>query len=114
MIENFKEEKIELKFSKEIYSKEILLEVCYILLDDYFFHLDLIDENFIVNIFPKGDDFNKEEILGIFLDELIETSAHKQQAKDTLKLREILLEKALLPFTQTSEIDEELEKFGDK
>lgn len=109
VLNSFNKDFVELKFSKEIYNKEVLIEACYILLDDYYFYLDLDENNFIVSIFEKEKNFDKQEVIGIFLDELIETSAHKNQLKNTQKLREILLEKALIPFSDTSDIDNQLE-----
>ena len=110
VIENFQKEYVELKFSTKIYTKEILFEACYILLDDYYFYLDLKDDDFIVTIFQKDKNFDKEKAISLFLDELIETCAHNEQLKNTQKLREVLLEKALLPFSQTCDIDEKLKE----
>lgn len=99
---------IEVKLNTSLYTKEVIFETCYILLDDYYFFVDLQEDEYVVKIFEKQNDFDKEIATKTFLDELIETTAQKQKIKETQKIREVLLEKALLPFTQTSDIDEKL------
>jgi len=97
---NFKfEDKVGIiKLKKEIYSKEVLIQTTYVLIEDYYFFIDLDEnENFIIEI--RNKDLNKEifeKDIMIFFDELIESSSYIEQLKRSSKIRETILERALL------------------
>ncbi len=84
------------KINREIYPKEVIMQTTYVLLEKYYFFVDLDKKNFIIEIRPKENSKIKEEDILIFLDELIESSSYIDQLKRTGKIREIILEKALL------------------
>jgi len=99
MAENFIIENniVTVKINKQIYSREVIMQTTYVLLEKYYFFIDLdSNENFEIQIRPKEKEkISKEDVL-IFLDELIESSSYIDQLKRTSKTREIILEKALM------------------
>ena len=104
---------IELRINKNIYSKEVVIQTTYVLLDKYYFLIDEIDSYWIVQMRVKSNFKNVDENIKLskndallFFDELIESSSYLDQLKRTSKIREVILEKAVLSQT----IDEELEE----
>jgi His-Xaa-Ser system protein HxsD len=94
-----------IKISKEIYDKEVIIHATYVLLDKYYFLVDVDNKenNFIIHMWAKKENsLSKKDVLSFF-DELIETNSYLKQLENTKDLREILLERALL----TQKIDEE-------
>jgi len=84
------------KVKKEIYSKEVIMQTTYVLLEKYYFFVDLDENNFIIEIRPKENNTIQEKDILILFDELIESSSYIDQLKRTSKTREIILEKALM------------------
>jgi His-Xaa-Ser system protein HxsD len=99
-----------IKINAQLYSKEVIFQATYVLLDDFYFFLDLNEGYFEISMKPKEKTLNKEEfekeILN-FYDELIEAAAYLEQLKKTSGIREALLEGAL--FSQ-KKLDEENKK----
>ena len=85
-----------IKVNKKIYNKDVIMQTTYVLIEKYYFFVDLDEKNFIIEIRPKEEKTIEEKDVLIFLDELIESSSYIDQLKRTSKTREIILEKALL------------------
>ncbi len=102
------------RINKEVYSKEVLLQVAYVLLEDLTMFLDADDKYFYIYAKPKND-LDEERIVEMIMDELVEANAYIDQMKRTKEIREILLEKALLTNALDSEdiLEEERKLFGD-
>lgn len=105
-----------LKINKNIYPKEVLIQTGYILLDDFYFLIDEDDKYFIVFIKPKDKDKNPlKDVVNKFLEELLESASYIDQMKRTSKIRETILQKALMSNTQIDEdFIEELKKTNSK
>lgn len=102
-----------LKISKDLYTKEMLLHTAYVLLEEYYFFLDVEKNYYVVEVRLKNSSGNIKEKLQQsekhILDELIESAAYLKQLEKTSHVRELLLEKALL--TQNSDVSfEDLQK----
>ncbi|MDA3856066.1 MAG: His-Xaa-Ser system protein HxsD [Candidatus Woesearchaeota archaeon] len=102
-----------IRINKEIYPKEVLIQASYVKLSDFFFFLDQEEDYFIVNMKFKEKEGTKAELetaVYEFFDELIESQSYLDQLKRTSKIREIILEKALLGQTLDDETIEDLTK----
>lgn len=87
-----------IKINKNIYPKEVLIQASYVKLDEFYFLLDENENYFIVNLKykerKKTNDL--EKAVYEFFDELIESQSYLDQLQRTSKIREIILEKALI------------------
>ncbi len=126
---NLEKDRALVSLNPKIYSKEVIFAASYILLDKAYFLLDGDPkEQIIVDIRPKeGQDIKK--IADQFNDELVNYSVYHTQSEKNKKLRQMLLQRALLtasvPQPAVYEDDEEFddpegiaipweEKYGDK
>ena len=99
-----------IRINKNIYPKKVLIQATYVLIDEFYFLIDEDNESFIVNMKFK-EDGQKEKLEGAvfrFFDELIESQAYIDQLSRTSKLREIILERALLGQTFDDEMVEDV------
>lgn len=94
-----------IKLNKEIYSKEVITQTSYVMLDDLYFLIDVEDNYFVVYIKPKKESENIENFINSFFDELVESQAYIDQLKRTSEIRQTILERALL--TQQVKEDKE-------
>ena len=86
-----------IKIDKNIYPKEILVQACYVKLEDYYFLIDCDEKNYIVNMsFKDGSEIKDKNIMEFF-DELIESASYIEQLRRTQEIRSKILEAALLP-----------------
>ncbi len=103
-----------IKINKNIYPKEVIIQTTYVLLDDFYFLIDEEDKYYIITIKYKEENSNTKENLKKaaykFFDELIESQSYIDQLKRTSKIREIILEKALLGHTLDEEAIKKLKK----
>ena len=93
-----------IKINKEIYTKEVIIQATYVKLENFYFLIDQKQDYFIVNLQAKdGNSINLEKAVYDFFDELIESQSYIDQLKRTSKIREIILERALLGQTLDDE-----------
>jgi His-Xaa-Ser system protein HxsD len=85
-----------IKINKNIYSKEIVVQTTYVLLDKYYFLIDCEEEYWIVSMVPKEEGKISEKSVYRFFDELIESSSYLDQMKNTSEIRQMILERAIL------------------
>lgn len=99
-----------IKINKEIYPKEVLIQAAYIKLEKYYILIDTDENYFIVSLKykEKNQTNNLESSVYEFFDELIESQSYIDQIERTSKIREIILERALLGQTLDDEIIESL------
>ena len=98
------------KINSKMYSKEILLHASYVLLDKFYFLLDIKGDYFEVFIKSREDTLKEdliEECVMLFLDELIESAAYIDQLKRTSGIRESILESALFSQKNLDELNQE-------
>lgn len=101
-----------IKINKNIYPKEVLIHATYVNLDEFYFFIDENDNYFIITMKPKQKDLQKDLTYHVyqFFDELIESQEYINQISRTSKIRELILEKALLGQTLDDETIENLSK----
>lgn len=85
-----------IKINKEIYPKEVIIQTTYVMIEDFYFLIDLKENYFIVEMKRKGEDKILQEDVFKFFDELIESQSYLDQLKRTSEIRQIILERALL------------------
>jgi His-Xaa-Ser system protein HxsD len=101
--------KVKIYLPEKIYTKEVILQTTYVLLEKYYFFIDFDNKenNFIVYMWSKEDHSLNINHINQFLDELIESASYIDQLKRSKEIREIILERALL--TQVTHEEEDLD-----
>lgn len=84
-----------IKINKNIYPKEVITQTTYVMLEEFYFLID-IDENYFIIEMKKKNGKIQEEDIYTFFDELIESQSYLEQLKRTSEIRQIILERALL------------------
>ena len=83
-----------MKYSKEIYDKDVLVEAAYSLSDTAYFHLDADEKHYLVEIVPKdpndSSDYEKR-----FENELLTQQTRKIVINKTKNIRELIAARAL-------------------
>jgi His-Xaa-Ser system protein HxsD len=98
-----------IKINKEIYTKEVIIQATYVKLEEAYFLIDQKEEYFLINIKLKDNTkLDLKDTVYSFFDELIESQSYIDQLKRTSKIREIILERALLGQTLDDETIESL------
>lgn len=79
-------------FSKDIYSKNAMLRAAYKFTNEYYIHLDVKGDNYIVNINPKSTSsmLSAEE----FQNEILAQTIREGVFRDTKELRTLLMARA--------------------
>lgn len=86
-----------LKVNREIYSKEVVVQATYVLLEKFYFLIDCDESYWIVSLKVREDcDVELESSVYLFLDELIEAASYLDQMKNSSEIRQMILEKAIL------------------
>lgn len=85
---------MEIRYKKELYSKNVLFKTCYKFTDVAYVHLDSDSNDFIVTISPKnnGDitDFDRE-----FANQMIEETNREIVNEQTKNIRQILFARSM-------------------
>lgn len=112
---DIKDNVVIMKINKEIYSKEVVIQAAYVLLDEFYFFIDLDEKYFIVSMEfkEKTEEISLKDAVYRFFDELIESQSYLDQIKRVSKTRELMLERALLGQTLDDETIESL-KFDEE
>lgn len=96
-----------IRINKNIYPKEVIIQATYVKLENFYFLIDEEGEYFLISMKFKEKESNTKENLERavyeFFDELIESQSYLDQLKRTTDLRQIILEKALLSQTLSTE-----------
>jgi len=100
-------DELKLKINKNIYSKEIVIQTTYVMLENYYFLIDEEDKNWIVFIKSKEENKISEEVAMTFFDELLESASYLDQLKRTSEIRQTILEKALISQTINDQLEED-------
>ena len=82
------------KYSKELYSKDVLMKAAYAFTDDVYVHLDCDNENYMVSVTSKLDE-SEENLFNKFENELIAQETRKIIAGQTKNIREMIVARAL-------------------
>jgi His-Xaa-Ser system protein HxsD len=99
-----------IKINKNIYPKEVLTQATYVKLNDFYFLTDEEENYYVITMRykEKNEKNNLTQAVYEFLDELIESQAYINQLTRTSKIRELILEKALLGQTLDDETIESI------
>ena len=85
---------MQMKYKKELYSRNVLFKTCYKFTDNAYIHLDSDDQYYIVNISPKNStdmtDYEWE-----FSNQIIEEVNREIVVEQTKNIRQILLARSL-------------------
>ena len=85
---------MQIKYKKELYSRNVLFKTCYKFTDIAYVHLDSDDEDFIVTISPK-DSTDKSNFELEFSNQMIEEVNREIVTEQTKNIRQILLARSL-------------------
>lgn len=103
-------QKATLYLNRELYPKEVIIQACYVKLEEFYFLIDADDQYFYVYLQPK-QQLTEEKLRQAaydFFEELIESQSYLDQLKRTKEIRQTILERALL--TQQDERYKNLEE----
>lgn len=105
-----------IRINKNIYPKEVLLQATYVKLDQFYFLIDEDENYYIVTMAYKEKGTNNDLSIATyqFFDELIESQAYINQLSRTSKIRELILERALLGQTLDDETIENISQEEEK
>lgn len=82
------------KYSKELYSKDVLMKAAYAFTDEVYIHLDCDNENYIVSVYSKSNEL-EENFFNKFENELIAQETRKIIVGQTKNIREMIVARAL-------------------
>ena len=85
---------MQIKYRKELYSRNVLFKTCYKFTDIAYIHLDSDDDDFIVTISPK-DSTDKSDFELEFSNQMIEEVNREIVTEQTKNIRQILLTRSL-------------------
>ena len=84
------------KYSKELYSKDVLMKAAYAFTDRLYIHLDADETHYKVQLISKSEkDKNEEELYAEFENELIAQETRRMIAEQTKNVREMIVARAL-------------------
>lgn len=86
--------KINLKISKDLYPKSVLLKTCFHFLDTYYIYLDADDKNYFIEIASKDGKDIVTNVIGLFFNELIAQNTRFTILEETANIRKIALARA--------------------
>ena len=85
---------MQIKYKKELYSRNVLFKTCYKFTDNTYIHLDSDDTDFIVTISPK-DSTDQSDYDLEFSNQMIEEVNREIVTEQTKNIRQILLARSL-------------------
>ena len=85
---------MEIRFKKDLYTKNVLFHTCYRFTDVAYIHLDADDKDYVVNIIPKGPNDDKDYSF-LFSNQIIEESARESIRIQTSNIRQILFARSM-------------------
>lgn len=94
------------KYSKEIYSKNVLLKAAYAFTDIAYFHIDTTESEYVIEIKSKGKEI---DLYDRFENELIMQQVRLTVSKETKNIREMIIARALAS-TLTNEVESDIEE----
>lgn len=82
------------QYSKELYTREVLLKTAYAFTNSMYIHLDVDDQNYLVTLTSK-ENVVESEMYAKFENELIAQETRRLIAKKTKNIREMIVARAL-------------------
>lgn len=85
---------MEIRFKKDLYTKNVLFHTCYRFTDVAYIHLDADNKDYIVTILPKEPEDDKD-YNSLFSNQIIEESARESIREQTSNIRQILFARSM-------------------
>lgn len=85
---------MQIRYKKDLYSRNVLFKTCYKFTDDTYIHLDVDEKDFIVTIIPKNND-DKIDYASEFSNQLIEEINREIVINQTKNIRQILFARSM-------------------
>lgn len=95
---------MELKYNRELYSKQSLLKAAYHFTDNNYVHLDCDKQYYLVSLTPKDTENSSEKLEEEFTNELLAQAVREAVFQQTQDIRKMVLGRA---FASTIITDEE-------
>ena len=101
------------KYSRAIYSKEVLLKSAYSFTDECYIHLDVEGDDFIVSLVSKQGETD-DEFYQKFENELVAQETRKIVTEKTKNIREMIVARSLSStiVNKEPEDEEDLDEFS--
>ena len=77
--------------NSKIFNKDEILAASYSLLDKAHFMIDKKNDNFLVEVIPRGNKIDLEKLILEFHDQLINYSVYYRNVKDKSELKKLLI-----------------------
>ena len=84
-----------MKYSKELYDREVLIKSCYAFTDQAYIHLSSDDRYYFVDIISKDSEGFPEQLEKKLENEMIFQQARKMISHNTKSVREMIVARAL-------------------
>ena len=94
-------------FSKELYSKKAMLRAAYKFTNDYYIHLAINHEDYIVEIVPKVSNADINLSSEEFMNEILSQSVRESIFNDTKELRTLIIARAFASSVIDNSCDDE-------
>lgn len=94
------------RYSKELYSKEVLMKTAFAFTDEMFIHLDAAKEEYLVELTSKKG-VDAETLYAMFENELIAQETRRIVTEKTKHIREMIVARSLSSTIINTEPDEE-------
>jgi len=95
-IEHLKHNALIIKLIKDMYSKPSILKSCYKYTDNNYIFIDSIEKEYIIYFQPKEKSNIENNIEKEFLNELLDQELRTEILKETKKIRDTIVNRALL------------------
>ena len=82
------------KYSKELYTKEVVMKTAFAFTDNIFIHIDVNDKEYLITLKAKND-IPEEEMYAQFENELIAQETRLLVAERTKNIREMIVARSL-------------------
>lgn len=101
------------KYSKELYTKEVIMKTAFAFTDEVFIHIDVDDKNYMISLTAKKN-IVEEEMYARFENELIAQETRLLVAEKTKHIREMIVARSLSSTIINTSLEEQddLEEFN--
>lgn len=101
------------KYSKELYTKEVVMKTAFVFTDNIFIHIDVDEKDYLITLKAKKD-ISEEEMYAQFENELIAQETRLFVAERTKNIREMIVARSLSSTIVNTGLNEqeEMEEFN--
>lgn len=94
-MENFTVYAITGKYNRNFYNIDALKKAAYKFIDEWYVHLDIQDQNYIVQFIPRDSSMENKDVIQLFENELLSQEVRAMVFNKTHTLRELLVARAM-------------------